>query len=340
MSRFHTALIAGTLAILTGGTAVAAPAEAVPAPSTTSYLQPDGAITLIGNDGMDSLLGKLNALYAQAHPGARFTMTLKGSSTALPALTAGVTLLAPMAREAWRAEAAGFKQVYGYEATPIRIGYSGYGPRPPAKTPPAIYVNGHNPLAGVSVAQLAQVFASGAPDGDVHLWSQLGVDGDWAGRRIHVYGLRDNGGFATAFRAAHFKGLPFTATYEPLESYAAVIKAVAADPYGIGLAGWVNAAAVSGDVRILPVAEKAGGAYATPAYDDVRQGHYPLSAPVVLYVNHAPGQPLDPVAKEYVALALSSAGQAALATESAGEEGYVPLSPTDLAAELAKLNAL
>ena len=45
------------------------------------------------------LLNKFNGLFTQTHPGIKFTMLLKGSSTGIGGLTAGVSAFAPMGRE-------------------------------------------------------------------------------------------------------------------------------------------------------------------------------------------------------------------------------------------------
>lgn len=62
--------------------------------------------------------------------------------------------------------------------------------------------------------------------------------------------------------------------------------------------------------------------------------------PVQFYVDRAPGKPLDPLAKAYGAVALSTAGQAIIAAQAEGADGYLPLSPKVLAAERAKLAAM
>jgi phosphate transport system substrate-binding protein len=258
----------------------------------------------------------------------------------MPALTAGATAFAPLTRDMWPGDRSAFRQVHGYDATAIRIGYNGHGPRPPNKTPPAVYVHAANPLPGLSMAQLGRIFTAGAPRGDINLWSQLGLEGDYAQRRIHAYGLRDDGGFATGMRIARLGGRPFAIKYEALRDREAVIKAVAADPYGIALLGWIDAAKTSGMVKVLPLAFDDGGAHHGPSYDEVRRGEYPLSAAVQFYVNRAPGKPLDPLVREYLRLALSAEGQAILERQRDTEEGYVPLDPKALQAELAKLESL
>ena len=231
-------------------------------------------------------------------------------------------------------------QVYGYDATPIRIGYNGHGPRSPHKTPPAVYVQAGNPLKGLNMVQLAQIFTAGAPRGDINLWSQLGLGGDYAQRRIHAYGLRDDGGFAAGMRIARLNGRPFAIKYEALPTREAVIRAVAADPFGIALLGWVDAVKTSNQVRVLPLAADSGNAYHTPSYDEVRRGEYPLSASVQFYVNRAPGQPLDPLVREYLRLALSAEGQDILVRQRDTAEGYAPLSQQDLQTELSKLQGM
>ena len=304
------------------------------------YLMPDGAVSIIGNDGMQTLIDGLDGLYVSTHAGAKFQTTMKGSSTAMPALIAGLSLVAPMARDAWRNDLGGFKQIYGYPPTAIRIGYSGYGPRPDGKTPPAIYVNQDNPLAGLTMAQLASVLGSGAPDGDANLWSQLGLSGHWARHHIHVYGVRDDGGFASAFRARFINGLQFTPRYEALEDYKAVARAVADDPYGIGVVGWADRRDVPDRARILPLARKAGEAFQLPSRQAVAAGLYPLSFPLVLYVNKAPRQKLDPVVRDYLRLALSAQGQAIVASQATTREAYLPLDAEALKKERTLLDDL
>jgi phosphate transport system substrate-binding protein len=312
----------------------------VAVPADARYLLRDGSIAIVGNDGMEALVQDLNALFVDAHPGFRFTLRMEGSSTGLPALTAGATLLAPMSRDLWVSDRNAFRQIHGHLPTAVRIGYNGHGPRPPAKTPPAVYVHESNPLRGLSVKQLTQVFTSGSPEGDFNTWGQLGLVDEWAIRRIHLYGLRDDGGFATGMRDGHFRGQPYTARYEPLPSREAIIRAVAADRHGMGLVGWIDASRTSKHVRVLPLSEAAGGPFYDPAYENVRRGLYPLSAPLQFYVNKIPGQPLDPLAKEYLRLALSREGQALVARQKDSDEGYVPLSAEDLQSQLALLASL
>lgn len=333
MNRFlHRIILAASL-----GLALPVQADSLQVPSKAGYLTADGAVAIIGNDGMQGPIEQLDALFVRQHPGFRFAVTAKGSSVALPALTAGASAIAPLSREPWLGDLHGFAQVFEHAPLDIRIGYSGYGPRDNGKTPPAVYVNPANPLQQLSLQQLAQLVTRGQPAGDINTWGQLGLEGPWATRRIHVYGLRDDGGFATNQRLQRFGGRPFSLHYEALDSVAEVLEAVAGDSHGIALTGWAAAEKIAPGLRIVPVSESASAPAYGPGLGDVASGHYPLSSSLHLLVNGQPGQPLEPFIKEYLRIALSDEGQALVRAQTATAEGYVPLSAEDLARERARL---
>ena len=60
-------------------------------------------------------------------------------------------------------------------------------------------------------------------------------------------------------------------------------------------------------------------------------GKYPLSRFLYVYVNKAPGKPLDPLQLEFMKLMLSKEGQ-----EVVVKDGYMPLTATQVREELAK----
>jgi phosphate transport system substrate-binding protein len=297
----------------------------------------DGALSIVGDDGMEAPLARLNQAFLTTHPGVRFRMLLKGSSTGVAALSAGVAALAPMAREATAyEEVRPFRQLHGYEPTDIHIGRAGYS-APGRNNPPGVYVHARNPIAGLTVAQVARIFTTGGGTGDLTQWSQLGLGGEWGGRAIHVFGTRDDGRFATAMRNARMGGFPFTRRYEPLAACADVIRAVAEDPYGIGLVGVFDSSRLPREVKFVPLAAGDGAPYSSGTYADALEGRYPYTPYIRLYVNRAPGAPLDPIVRDYARLALSREGQAIIAAQKDSAQGYLPLPPKEVAEELAKL---
>ena len=304
-----------------------------------SYTDASGAIQIIGNDGMATLLQGIDALFAKTHPDMRFKLYLHGSSTAMPALTSGTSAFAPMGRDIWPNDLSNFKNTHGYAPIDIKIGYAGWGPRNGFKTPPAVYVNPANHVNGLTITQLRQILVSGEPEGDIGSWSQVTGDAKPVHRQIHVYGTADNGGFATAFRVNHLDGLPFTSRYETLPTSRDVMQAIASDPNGIGFVGWFDAAKTPG-VRLMPIASGANQPYAGPTPYDLRADRYPLTAYLRLVVHKTPGQAIPSWLADYLALVLSPAGQAVIAQEQSEEGGFLPLSETMRKAELDKVEML
>lgn len=307
----------------------------VSVPKSASYLRPDGSIMIVGDDATEATMSKLNALFAKTHPGFTFTLVLKGSSTGIGGLTAGVSAMAPMGRAGWPSDLAAFKEAYGYLPTDIHIGYDAYT-HDKHKSPPALYVNGKNPLAGLTVAQAARIFTTGGSTGDITHWSQLGLKGEWGKREIHLYGPRDDGALATSLRETMMGKLPFSSRYEAFDHLDDVIKAVARDPYGIGLVGFFDANAVP-DVKLVPMAASEGQPFSAPSYENMKAGRYPYASYLRMYVNRRPGAPLDPFVKEYLRMVLSREGEAIIEAGKDNEQGFVPLEPAAIAAELAKL---
>jgi phosphate transport system substrate-binding protein len=312
----------------------------VTVPDTASYLTRTGEVQIIGNDGWDAVINAFDALFLKTHPnfGRTFHPILKGSSIAIPNLEAGTSAFAPMGRALWETDAASFRRFYGYDPLDIRIGYDAFGPRDKRKSPPGIYVHASNPLAGLTVEQIQRVLTEGSPQGDLSHWSQLGLKGKYATRAIHVYGLDPASGGSASFRAEFLDNRPFTSRFEALPRPADVLKALAEDPFGIALLGFADAASISPDLRMLPVATKPGQPFLLPTYDVVHADQYPFPAYLHIYVNRKPNEPLDPFLQEYLRMVLSPEGQAILASQRDTEEGYVPLAPALLPTELKKLD--
>jgi phosphate transport system substrate-binding protein len=261
---------------------------------------------------------------------------LRSPPTGIDGIQAGVSLFAPVAHDAWETEIEPFKRLTGYRPLDVRIGRRGYVGAG-RENPPGIYVNASNPLPRLTVDQVARIFTTGQQPTDLRHWSQLGLDGEWAKHAIHLYGTRDDGRTVTALRTTRFGGLPFARHYEGLPEDADVLQALAGDRYGIGVVWFVEGASVPREVRLVPLAENAGAPPSVAEYEDVRQGRYPLSPYLHLYIRSAPGEPLDPVVKEYVRLALSFVGQHIIEALKEGKQGYVALTPEEAVRELAKI---
>jgi phosphate transport system substrate-binding protein len=129
-------------------------------------------------------------------------------------------------------------------------------------------------------------------------------------------------------------GRPFDKRFIGLSESADVVREVGSDPLGIGFAAMNRATAA---VRIVPLARRPRERSSRGTRADLIAGRYPLDRYLLLYVRIPPGGQLDPVARQYLRLALSPAGQRAIAS---GHLGYLPLSAAEAAAERARLDSL
>ena len=110
---------------------------------------------------------------------------------------------------------------------------------------------------------------------------------------------------------------------------AAVVQGVTVDRYAVGYSGIGYATA---GVRAVPLAEKAGDACHDATPDEAYSGRYPLARFLYVYVNKAPGKPLDPLVREFAKLMLSRDGQ-----EVVVKDGYFPITSSVAKEELNKI---
>ena len=88
------------------------------------------------------------------------------------------------------------------------------------------------------------------------------------------------------------------------------------------------------NVKVLKVSWKDGDTCYEPTVENVYAHKYPFSRFVYIYVNKAPGKPLDPKIKEFLKLVLSKEGQQVVADERV----FIPLQPEVVKEELKKLD--
>ena len=278
-----------------------------------------GNINSIGSDTMNNLMALWGEAFQKMYPNARIQIEGKGSSTAPPALISGTAQFGPMSRQMRATEIDQFESKFGYKPTEIRTAYDAL----------AIYVNKDNPLEKITLAQADAVFSKSRRRGgkNVATWGDLGLTGDWAARPISLYGRNSASGTYGFFKEHVLKNGDYRDQVKEQPGSASVVQGVTEDRFGIGYSG--IGYRTSG-VRILALAET--DAFSSGSYEDVKSGKYPLSRYLYVYINMAPGKPLDPLNKEYLKLILSREGQ-----EVVLKDGYLPLPASIVNEELAKL---
>ena len=296
--------------------------RAVDVPRAAGYVRPDGAIAVVGYNDMRDIMQALAARFGATHAGVRFALDLRGTRFAPEALASGASAFAPMGAMLTPPQLEAYRARAGHDPIAVRVAHASLDPRA-LSGPLAILVHADNPLAALTLDEIARVYA-----GEITRWSELGLKGEWATREIHAVGMAP--GTALAFELRHrvLGERDFTARMVGLPQSAEVVERVAADPHAIGFAAAMRA---SPKVRAIPVAARAGEAPIGPTEDDIVAGRYPLDRHLLIYA----ARPLSPLAREFVRLALSREGQEAIA---ASPQGYLPLSAADAAAERAKLD--
>jgi phosphate transport system substrate-binding protein len=70
-----------------------------------------------------------------------------------------------------------------------------------------------------------------------------------------------------------------------------------------------------------------------PTLEEAKNGAYPLTRHLYIYVNQAPGKPLTPLVQEFLTYVYSRDGQADVL-----KDGYFPLDGALVQVELGKIN--
>jgi len=315
---------AAGMAALAGTALVSAQAFKVD-PALASYQKVSGvsgSLSSIGSDTMNNMMTLWAETFRRWYPNVKVQVEGKGSSTAPAALIAGTAQFGPMSRAMRATETDQFEAKYGYKPTELRTSYDAL----------AVYVNKDNPIQKLTLAQVEAIFSKSRKRGhkeDVRTWGQLGLTGDWANRPISLYGRNSASGTYGFFKEHTLKNGDYKNTVKEQPGSASVVQGVTEDRFGIGYSG---IGYKTSGVRAVPLAETEKGPYSDGSYADVQSGAYPLARFLYLYVNKAPGKPLDPLVLEFVKLMYSKEGQ-----EVVVKDGYMPLTAAQSQAELAKV---
>jgi phosphate transport system substrate-binding protein len=282
-----------------------------------------GNLNSIGSDTMNNLLTLWLESFKKYYPNVNIQIEGKGSSTAPPALISGTAQLGPMSRNMKSEEIDKFEKKFGYKPTEIKTSLDAL----------AVYVNKDNPINGLSLQQVDAIFSKtrrGSYKEDITKWGQLGLTGDWANRRISLYGRNSASGTYGFFKKhALFKG-DYKNEVKEQPGSASVVQGITEDRFGIGYSG---VGYKTSGVRIVPLSKKDGGKFYDGNYENVLSGKYPLSRFLYIYINKKPNQQLDPLMKEFLKFVLSYEGQ-----EIVIKDGYLPLPTKVVLEELAKLD--
>ncbi|PWB81503.1 MAG: phosphate-binding protein [Candidatus Methylomirabilota bacterium] len=316
------ALIAGTISLwsVRGEAEPLTVDPALPAYKAVSGVS--GNLSSVGSDTLNNLMTFWAESFNKFYPNVKIQIEGKGSTTAPPALIAGTAQLGPMSRPMKGAEIDAFEKKFGYKPTPIRTAVDAL----------AVFVNKDNPIKCLTMAQIDAIFSKSRRAGykdNITTWGQLGLTGDWANRPISLFGRNSASGTYGFFKEHTMKNGDYKDEVKEQPGSASVVQGVTVDRYAIGYSGIGYTTA---GVRAVPLAEKEGGKCVEATAGNAYSGAYPLSRFLYVYVNRAPGKPLDPLTKEFTRLVLSKQGQ-----EVVIKDGFFPIPHSIVKEEQAKV---
>ena len=301
-----------------------------------------GTIRTYGNNYIPELMKTWQDGFRRLQPGVVFQTTLPGSEAAMAGLYSGIADLAFIGREGYPSEIHGFEEVKGYEPLGIEIS-SGSFMTPHKTFALMIFVNKENPLSKVSFSELARIF--GCSPKPITEWGQLGLEGAWKHRPIHVYGYAPTTGMARFFGSTVLEEVSrwseavrdFDNGHQPngevINAGVYVLKAVAADPNGMGYANFLYAPP---EVRALALTSGKAleSSYFEANRENIFSRLYPLTRFTTVYLDRRPAEPVRPALLEFLRYILSREGMEAVVKDGA----YVPLNAKRLEQERRKLD--
>jgi phosphate transport system substrate-binding protein len=303
--------------------------------------------------------------FRRIHPNVRFEDHLPTSDAAIPALITGVADLGPDGGEASLTETLAFYETYGYHVTGITVASGAFDVEGKSNGI-VLFVNQANPISRLSLDQLDRIFgaqrdagmrgfewtpaAARGSDQDLRTWGQLGLTGEWADKPIRTYGHAPSG--TTRFfqwRVLH-GGDKWNENFrEYVETGSKMIAAedrgtqhlgvkymlqheLANDRYGIAWTVMPQARGIAG-MKVLALCAHDGDPAVLPSRDTFQDRSYPLTRDIYIFINRAPGKPLDSKVQEFLRYALSREGQQIVANNGS----YLPLPGKVAAEQLRKL---
>ena len=280
-------------------------------PALKSYSKSRGVsgnLDSVGSDTLNNLMTFWTEKFKEFYPNVNIQVEGKGSSTAPPALISATAQLGPMSRGMKGKEIDAFEKKFGYKPTPVRVAVDAL----------AVFVNKDNPIKGMNLAEVDAAFSKSGRRGlsEIMNWGELGLKGDWANRPISLYGRNSASGTYGFFKKLVLKKGDYRDQVKEQPGSASVVQSVSVDRFSMGYSGIGYKTA---SVRALPLAEK-GSKYVEPTAENALAGNYPLARFLYVYVNKAPGKPLDPLTVEFLKMVLSKEGQQVVV-----KGGYFPI---------------
>lgn len=303
-----------------------------------------GRIRTWGSAQMVDLIERWQKGFHRHHSGVQFENHMQGALSAIAGLYTGVADLA-LSREIWPMETMAFEQVLGYKPVAVEVATGSFDV--PTKSDSLdIFVHKDNQISKLTLSQLGAIFGPEHPrgTGNIRLWGDLGLKGDWADKPINCYGYQFENAGSRFFRDVVLNGSQIwndqvkgfgngqARDGSRVDAGWLILEALSKDRYGIAIS---NVHYARSEVKALSLASEDAGPFVAPTKESVLNRTYPLTRAVYLFLNRAPNKPLDATLEEFLRYILSEEGQQDVIFEGA----YLPL-PAKIVREQLARNSL
>lgn len=323
------AFVSSAVALAALSSFASAAAKGKPAKESLPVYKPTSGVTgtlkSIGSDSMNNEMALWSEAFRKFYPGVKIEVEGKGSATAPTALIEGTAQFGPMSRPMKNEEISAFKTKFGYEPTAVKTSLDVL----------AVYVHRDNPIKSLSMQDVDAIFSKTRKSGakkDITTWGDLGLTGEWANKPIQLYGRNSASGTYGYFKEHGLAKGDFKDTVKEQPGSAAVVQGVATDKFGIGYSG---IGYKTDAVKAVPLSLKPESEVIPATEENALAGKYPLGRYLLIYINKAPKQDLDPARREFLLYVLSAAGQEAVV-----KNGYIALPLKVLQEERVKLGVV
>jgi phosphate transport system substrate-binding protein len=263
--------------------------------------------SVIQNKGSDTLVNVAQAWaenYQTVNPSVAIAVSGGGSGTGFAALINGTVDIANASRSIKDSEVEQAR-AQGHEPVEHIVGFDAL----------AVYVHPSNPIAGFTLAQLADLYGE---NGTVEKWTDLGVTVPGCkDQEIVRVSRQNNSGTYAYFREAILGKGDYKLGSRDMHGSKDVVDLVENTACAVGYSGL----AYANDHVKLPCIDGGNGCIA-PSSDTAIDGTYPIARPLFMYTS---GQPEGAV-KTYLDWILSDEGQCIIA-----KKGYAPVRPVTCA---------
>lgn len=169
----------------------------------------------------------------------------------------------------------------------------------------SVYVHRSNPLPGITMRQLSQIFTRGNLQGDYSSWSQVDRTSPLASASIQPLRLPDIAPLSVFLTRHHFEQRQPGWNGEYVSNTDALITTLGNMPAGIGIAesGWDNQL-----IRAVPISDGSGN-LVSATIAEMQNGRYPLTRYLYLYLPKEVAGKLSKPLAEFAHFVLSPSGK-------------------------------